>query len=316
MLLGKGTHGVIMYHYINNEHHAVKTYRKFPVIPPEAFNELLVYRNPNINTPRYHGSHRVDSKEMLLIEMCRCNLYELSKELSPHGMKLWIKRNKSSLCKDLRLLHSNGWTHGDISPLNILVSFSGRPYFCDFGLSNPPLAYVRYGGSDGFTAPICGSRHFHTDWWSLAATFYYCLTGTFFNYETSDITVLPKSVRKWLDLDPIRRSKPPILSLPCEELGPKEIPSNIDSTLKLISSRICVEVVQLASDILRRYSSWKELTTIHYPVALEIANKFVLRLSLVQNVDDDYEEFRVVELDILETLQYKLLTNNFYYRVV
>ena len=312
--IGKGTHGIVECVQRGNEMFAVKNYREFPVIPPEAMNEILIYKTGRGCTIPFRGFAREGKREVVYMEMCKGNFRQLMDAL-PHGERWkWVKTHWVHLSNDLKKLHALGWTHGDISPLNILIGKKGRPYFCDFGLSNPPINGARYGGSIGFTAPYSPHIHFYSDWWSLGATFYYFLTGQFFSYETSDINVLPGTIRKWLNPDPLLRCKKETLDIPYEVLGPREIPDDIITIINIINKGLSIEVSQLAADIIRRYSSYKEVTLTHYPVSLEIATKFITRTSLVSDSSDNYEEFRLIELDILEVLNYQLLTINFMYR--
>lgn len=313
--IGKGTHGIVKRIEYEGKTLAVKIYREFPLIPPEAMNEILVYKSLQDRTAvPFRRFAREGKKEHLYMDMCWGNIRQLMDTLSYNDRLVWIKTYWVYLSNDLKKLHSLGWTHGDISPLNILVDEKSRPLFCDFGMSNPPINGARYGGSVGFKAPPSDYHHFYSDWWSLGATFYYFLTGHFFWYESSDIKKLPKPVRRWLNSNPLMRCSKPMLNLQHEILGPLEIPDNIIAVIGLINEGLSIEVSQLAADIIRRYSSYKEVTLTHYPVALEIASKFITRTSLVSDSSGDYEEFRVIELDILEVLNYQLLTMNFIYK--
>lgn len=314
-VLGRGTHGLVQRVVHEGEIVAAKIYREFPLIPPEAMNEILVYKTAVDYTVPFRGLSRRGKKEIIYMDICPYNLRGLMDNTTYDERVKWVNSQWVYLNNDLRRLHSLGWTHGDISPLNILIERKGRPRFCDFGLSSPPINGARYGGSIGFKAPPSNHNHMYSDWWSLGATLYYFLTGSFFFHGVSNLGILPKHVQKWLHTIPLMRCDVIKLNLPQEILGPLEVSADdmvhIIAHIKMVNEGLSIEVSRLAADMLRRYSSYKELTLIHYPVALEIASKFISRRSLVTDDEGDYEEFRLVELDILSVLNYQLLTSSF-----
>ncbi|KUM37585.1 hypothetical protein AR539_10110 [Arthrobacter sp. EPSL27] len=84
----------------------------------------------------------------------------------------------------LAYLHSNGFTHGDVSPGNVLFTASGKPLLADLGVArmvgDAPAAAGT--GTDGFRdpAPVDAVRaglQPERDVYSLAALGWYCLAG-------------------------------------------------------------------------------------------------------------------------------------------
>lgn len=56
------------------------------------------------------------------------------------------------LSKNVSLLHSSGFVHGDISPRNVIINGSEEPVLIDFGLS-APTGRIKLGETKSFTAP-------------------------------------------------------------------------------------------------------------------------------------------------------------------
>ena len=88
------------------------------------------------------------------------------------------------LAQALAYLHGNGFTHGDLSPGNVLFTAHGKPLLADLGVARMVAdpGDVSQAGTDGFRdpAPVDAVRaglQPERDVYSLAALGWYCLTG-------------------------------------------------------------------------------------------------------------------------------------------
>lgn len=88
------------------------------------------------------------------------------------------------IAQAIQYLHSHGFTHGDISPGNVLFTAHGKPLLADVGVArmvgDAGAAYAA--GTEGFSdpAPVDAVRaglQPERDVYSLAALGWYCLTG-------------------------------------------------------------------------------------------------------------------------------------------
>ena len=84
----------------------------------------------------------------------------------------------------LAYLHGQGFTHGDVSPGNVLFTAHGKPLLADLGVARmvADAAAVTEAGTEGFRdpAPVDAVRaglQPERDVYSLAALGWYCLTG-------------------------------------------------------------------------------------------------------------------------------------------
>lgn len=321
MLLGHGTHGSV---YCDAEGNAVKIYRDFPLIPPEAFNEYLIHRLQGTGTLMHDKSSQyripggVIGKWKLTMSCYGKTALDYTRPLTFRQRYDWIVAQRKDLEEALLQLHQHGWTHGDVTPNNILLKSDiddDGIVLCDFSLSNVASEVARYGYTEGFAAPECSlqQRHYFSDWWSLGASCYYLLYRTY--YTSGCKKELPHFVRQWLSDDPLQRvvDLPPILVVKeindnCSDEGEEEEGRNneIQQTLDMIRDQCHPVVVQLAFKILCCVADKITLELLHYPVALELSTKHLLRQSLIRDVKGDYEEFRVVEEQILELLHYRI----------
>lgn len=311
MLLGHGTHGSVY----EEDGKAVKVYRDFPLIPPEAFNEHLIHSAQNSGNLVHDPSctYKLTDKSghigkwKLYMKLYEGNALQYTYDMTFAQRYAWIKGQRKNFVEALLLLHVQGWTHGDINPKNILVDKEGNIVLCDFSLTNIACDDVKYGYTEGFAAPECDItlRHFYSDWWSLGATCYYILYRTY--YSEGCNKKLPSFVRRWLSRKEIERA-PPSPYVPYRHTpGSLEVNTEeIKQTLETIRDRSLPSIVMLAERILCYIASHIELELLHYPVAMELSTKHILRQSLVRDVEGDYEEFRLIEQQMLELLHYRL----------
>ncbi|SDM06466.1 serine/threonine-protein kinase [Arthrobacter sp. ok362] len=88
------------------------------------------------------------------------------------------------IAQALQYLHSHGFTHGDVSPGNVLFTAHGKPLLADVGVARmvADAGAARLAGTEGFSdpAPVDAVRaglQPDRDVYSLAALGWYCLTG-------------------------------------------------------------------------------------------------------------------------------------------
>ncbi|MGO4191742.1 protein kinase [Arthrobacter sp. YAF17] len=88
------------------------------------------------------------------------------------------------IAQALAYLHGQGFTHGDVSPGNVLFTAHGKPLLADLGVARmvADATAVADAGTDGFRdpAPVDAVRaglQPERDVYSLAALGWYCLTG-------------------------------------------------------------------------------------------------------------------------------------------
>ena len=88
------------------------------------------------------------------------------------------------IAQALQYLHSQGFTHGDVSPGNVLFTAHGKPLLADVGVARmvADAGTARVAGTEGFSdpAPVDAVRaglQPERDVYSLAALGWYCLTG-------------------------------------------------------------------------------------------------------------------------------------------
>lgn len=324
MLLGQGAHGSVY----EEDGKAVKVYRDFPLIPPEAFNEFLVWKSlyPEVTLAHnplctYKLMERGSGKNYLFPPAKNClvgkwcltmplfvtNILEYTRHM-PYAQRYeWLVSQRDNFVRELEALHSRRWTHGDIKPLNILVNEKGDVFLCDFSFSNIESEDARYGCTEGFVAPECnvGLRHYYSDWWSLGCTCYYILYRTYYTIGCSK--KLPSFVRQWLSITEVDRAPPSPRINFSHVYGPLEVQrKEISLVLDNIRDPDRPRVYALALVILCFVASHVTLELLYYPVAMEIATKHYFRQSLVSDVSGDYEEFRVIEEHILELLNYHI----------
>ena len=88
------------------------------------------------------------------------------------------------IAQALEYLHSQGFTHGDVSPGNVLFTAHGKPLLADVGVARmvADVGSASVAGTEGFSdpAPVDAVRaglQPERDVYSLAALGWYCLTG-------------------------------------------------------------------------------------------------------------------------------------------
>jgi hypothetical protein len=88
------------------------------------------------------------------------------------------------IAQALQYLHSHGFTHGDVSPGNVLFTAHGKPLLADVGVARmvADAGAAHAAGTEGFSdpAPVDAVRaglQPERDVYSLAALGWYCLTG-------------------------------------------------------------------------------------------------------------------------------------------
>ncbi|MDF9751767.1 serine/threonine-protein kinase [Arthrobacter sp. ES3-54] len=88
------------------------------------------------------------------------------------------------IAQALQYLHSHGFTHGDVSPGNVLFTAHGKPLLADVGVARMvgDAGAAHAAGTEGFSdpAPVDAVRaglQPECDVYSLAALGWYCLTG-------------------------------------------------------------------------------------------------------------------------------------------
>ena len=96
------------------------------------------------------------------------------------------------IAQALAYLHGQGFTHGDVSPGNVLFTAHGKPLLADLGVARmvADAAAVADAGTEGFRdpAPVDAVRaglQPERDVYSLAALGWYCLTGRALNRACS-----------------------------------------------------------------------------------------------------------------------------------
>ncbi|MDD9946737.1 MAG: AAA family ATPase, partial [Myxococcales bacterium] len=151
------------------------------------------------------------------------------------------------VCSCLALLHSRGFVHRDVSPLNVRCTADGRAKLIDFGAMAPIGVSVTTLGTPPCVAPEAHARlplDARTDLFALAATFYYALTGTH-AYPARTLAQLPAHHARlpaapstWVDA---------------------EIPEDLDRLLMSMLSLDPMARPRHASEVMERLTAMAEL---------------------------------------------------------
>lgn len=92
----------------------------------------------------------------------------------------WLAQKLAPMMDDLEKLHAAGFTHGDISPDNIVLTKDGRLVLIDFGSAVSVWPGQAVAMKLPYTAPEAyapGRQQPEADIYALCATFYHCITG-------------------------------------------------------------------------------------------------------------------------------------------
>jgi len=167
----------------NNTITALKNQKDVFLIGLKSFVDeamiLAKFDHPNvIKVIKYFEKLRT---AYLVMEYCDGNSlnYILKNEkISPKLLLKWF----TSLLDGLEYLHKYKIIHGDIKPSNIFISSEGRPVLLDFGSAKQSLnVQSSFFVSDHFSATEFYSKNAskgpYSDIYSLAATFYFLITG-------------------------------------------------------------------------------------------------------------------------------------------
>jgi hypothetical protein len=128
--------------------------------------------HPNIMRIHDIGEH--DGQIYSVSELCECDLQSWCIRADWREILARITEAGAGLSQ----LHSAGYVHGDIKPLNILIR-DGAAKLADFGHADRPGASLRLGGTAGYIAPevATGNRTVSGDVFALAVTAWACLFG-------------------------------------------------------------------------------------------------------------------------------------------
>ncbi|HJV99142.1 MAG TPA: serine/threonine-protein kinase [Arthrobacter sp.] len=166
-----------------------------PGTAPEPTAESEVRREIRILSTLDH-QHLLKAHDVLRLEVDSCDGLGLLVDYAPGGSlaQLVASRGKLSIgetvtvltpiAQVLGYLHSQGFTHSDVSPGNVLFTSHGKPLLADVGIARMvgDRAAVPGHGTRGFIdpAPVDAVRaglQPERDVYSVAALGWYCLTG-------------------------------------------------------------------------------------------------------------------------------------------
>ncbi|MFI6926586.1 serine/threonine-protein kinase [Nonomuraea spiralis] len=173
---------------------AVKEIRQDPGLTEEQRTELrerMVREGrlaSRINHPSVAAIHDVliqDDSPWIIMELIEArSLEQVIEEEGPLPPRL-VAEIGVDLLGALRAAHSQGITHRDVKPGNVLITESGRVVLTDFGIAKAEgdSRLTKTGmviGSPGYTAPERARGEYtgpESDIWSLGATLYFAVEG-------------------------------------------------------------------------------------------------------------------------------------------
>ena len=173
---------------------AVKEIRQDPGLTEEQRAELrerMVREGriaARINHPSVAAIHDVlihDNSPWIIMELIEArSLEQVIDEEGPLPPRL-VAEIGVDLLGALRAAHSQGITHRDVKPGNVLITESGRVVLTDFGIAKAEgdSRLTKTGmviGSPGYTAPERARGEYtgpESDVWSLGATLYFAVEG-------------------------------------------------------------------------------------------------------------------------------------------
>ncbi len=149
------------------------------------FNEATIIKELcHKNIVGYIDHFEENGTGYIVMEYCRGKtLNRYIKEEKTVSMVAFFHKTLFSLMDALDFIHKKGIIHRDIKPENILISKEGQPILLDFGSA---VYYKNHTRHKIFTTPGFSPLEFYSeksklgiysDIYSLAATFYYYLTG-------------------------------------------------------------------------------------------------------------------------------------------
>src|SRR5690606_23549015 len=124
---------------------------------------------------RIHDMGEHDGQLFSVTELCECDLPSWCIRADWREILARITEAGAGLSH----LHSAGYVHGDVKPLNILIK-DGVARLADFGNAVRPGASLRMGGTPGYISPevATGNRTASGDVFALGVTAWACLFGT------------------------------------------------------------------------------------------------------------------------------------------
>ena len=156
---------------------------------------------------KHYSKKLLSEKWREIRKMQGYTLEEVSREVGisvAHLSKLENGGNVSlQLMRDLSFLHAHDVIHRDIAPDNVKVLEDGTLTLIDFGLARPYMmdAQVTINLKPGFAPCEQYSSHgqgAYTDVYALAATMYYCFTGSVipdaYERKVKDTIIAPRSL--------------------------------------------------------------------------------------------------------------------------
>jgi len=178
----------------NGKEFAVKVMREFDIYERPFRNDAVFrfYHEATIMSnlshpciPKIYDVLEYQGQPAIVMELIRgTNLFKLNKGVKLNAGELKVLWDK--VVPVLDYIHSRGVVHNDISPGNIMLTHLGEIKLIDFGISDSPMNGKRVivditWGTKEFMSPeqvrTPKQVDYRTDYYSLARTFLYLLTG-------------------------------------------------------------------------------------------------------------------------------------------